>query len=330
MQKKSFVLISVFFLCITFIGYTYESLIVRRAAFDFGSGSIKMQVSDVDISTNKIVQTHLKTNIGVPFQEDLLSHPESKEFSAELMEKAAFAMAQLKQQAIELGVVQCSGFSTEAFRIAANSQELFNKINAEFGVAVKLISQQEEGRLGFYTAAIMSEMDPAKIVVWDIGAGSFQITAEVGKTIEVLKAPWGVVSTQNFISKLISRDIINPLSFDEFHESIVKLIVALPDLPESISKKLQDDVTVIGIGAHSKLIRKDGEFYTVDALKKSILANLDESEEEIALGDTSGGFIMSSSIVNYTVMKRYGIKAVKYIKTSSGSSSAVLVDPTYW
>jgi exopolyphosphatase/guanosine-5'-triphosphate,3'-diphosphate pyrophosphatase len=331
MYKILFILVTICSLITTFIGYANEPTIIRRAAFDFGSGSIKMQVSDVDVSTNSIVQTHLKTNMGVSFQGDLLSHPESKAFSAELIQKAMLAMSQLKQQAVDLGAVEFSGFSTEAFRIATNSQELFDKINKDFHVPVKLISQQEEGRLGFYTTAIMSEMDPAKIVVWDIGAGSFQITAEMRNSIEVLKAPWGVVSTQNFVTEVLRRDLVNPLSFEKFQEAIFKLSDALPDLPECIKEKLnQADVVVVGIGAHSKLVREDGAVYTIDDLEKSILDHLEKSEDEMTVGDTSGSFIMSSSIVNYAVMKKYGIGNVKYIKTSSGSSAAVLVDPTYW
>jgi exopolyphosphatase/guanosine-5'-triphosphate,3'-diphosphate pyrophosphatase len=331
MQKVFFVLISTCFLLSTFIGHASDSTVVRRAAFDFGSGSIKMQVSDVDITTNTIVHTYLKTNIGVYFQGDLLSHPESKAFSAELIQKTMLAMELLKQQAIDLGAVQFSGFSTEAFRIATNSQELFDKINAEFCVPVKLISQQEEGRLGFYTAAIMSEMDPGKIVVWDIGAGSFQINAEMGNTVEVVKALWGVVSTQNFICELLSQELVNPLSLENFQKAVSKLSIALPELPDSIREKLkQSDITVIGIGAHSKWIRKDGAVYTVEILEKTILDNLNKSEEEIGMEDTTGSYIMSSSIVNYAAMKKYGLSSVKYIRTGSGSSAAVLVDPLYW
>src|SRR5260221_1616498 len=46
--------------------------IERRAAFDIGSGQIKMQVSDVDLTVNKIVNVLLADTVYVGLREDLV------------------------------------------------------------------------------------------------------------------------------------------------------------------------------------------------------------------------------------------------------------------
>ncbi|HXF29092.1 MAG TPA: hypothetical protein VN457_04520, partial [Chlamydiales bacterium] len=51
---------------------TQPHKIERRAAFDIGSGEIKMQVSDVDLTVNKIVNVLLTDTAVVRLRENLV------------------------------------------------------------------------------------------------------------------------------------------------------------------------------------------------------------------------------------------------------------------
>ena len=42
------------------IGRKFSSVVSRRAVYDIGSGSIKFQIADVDIVTNKIIKNHIQ------------------------------------------------------------------------------------------------------------------------------------------------------------------------------------------------------------------------------------------------------------------------------
>lgn len=313
-----------------------ESVVVRRAAFDFGSGSIKMQVADVDLQSKKVIHTYLKTTILVPFQDDLLSKSGRKEFSVELIQKALTAAKDLKQQAQAFGASEFSAFATEAFRIAENSSELFDLLKSDLQIPVHLVSQQEEGLLGIQTASILSNSDPEKIVVWDIGAGSFQITLQEDSEVVVMKAPWGVLPVQKLISSVQGKDpfqsaAINPLGKIEFEKTVSFLLEKLPSLSDSVIQKLsKEDTVLVGIGAHPNFVRVDGEVYSVESLEKAILENLGKSEMELNNQTTSGSFIMSDCILVYAAMKLYGFDGIKYIRTGSGNALAVLVNPIYW
>merc|ERR1719273_2375254 len=74
------------------------------------------------------------------------------------------------------------GGGTAVFRNANNGSKILRRIQEEFGINVRCISQQEEGEIGFLTAVGSFKddngrsVDRNKIICWDTGGASYQIT----------------------------------------------------------------------------------------------------------------------------------------------------------
>jgi hypothetical protein len=64
-----------------------SGLVVRRAAFDIGSGMTKMQVSDVDMRAGRIVATHFAEERQVLFAADWRHSGSQSELSAAIQEQ---------------------------------------------------------------------------------------------------------------------------------------------------------------------------------------------------------------------------------------------------
>jgi len=87
--------------------------------------------------------------------------------------------------------------ATQAFRDASNGAAFVKQLTAALGdgeqgchVAVHIISQEEEARIGFGSAIATGGEDGEEDVriVWDMGGGSFQICAEADDDARSVRA----------------------------------------------------------------------------------------------------------------------------------------------
>jgi exopolyphosphatase / guanosine-5'-triphosphate,3'-diphosphate pyrophosphatase len=89
--------------------------------------------------------------------------------------------------------------ATEACRQAANGQEFIDRVYRETGIALDIISAEEEARLAVMGCHALLEPGEGPALIFDIGGGSTELalidTREDGPVIrDWLSAPWGVVS----------------------------------------------------------------------------------------------------------------------------------------
>ena len=98
------------------IGRNFGSVVSRRAVYDIGSGSIKFQIADVDIGTNKIIKNHIQKAQQVLFVNE-------KKFTKSLQEEGLSKLMNLQQLSQEYGVLQSVGVATQAFRNSQNGRE---------------------------------------------------------------------------------------------------------------------------------------------------------------------------------------------------------------
>ncbi len=92
--------------------------------------------------------------------------------------------------------IEAAGVATEAFRQARNGV-YFTWLLSKENIKLQIISQKEEGHLGFMGAMsalgskTIENVDPTKIVSWDIGGGSLQIVGYHGSSSEKNEEnPW--------------------------------------------------------------------------------------------------------------------------------------------
>jgi len=89
--------------------------------------------------------------------------------------------------------------ATEACRRADNGAEFIARVREETGIALDIISAQEEARLAVLGCHILLEDGEGPAVVFDIGGGSTELVliepgGPVPRILDWLSVPWGVVS----------------------------------------------------------------------------------------------------------------------------------------
>jgi exopolyphosphatase / guanosine-5'-triphosphate,3'-diphosphate pyrophosphatase len=89
--------------------------------------------------------------------------------------------------------------ATEACRRAENGAGFIERVRRETGIALDIISAQEEARLAVLGCHILLEHGPGPAMIFDIGGGSTELVLiETGPTIPRIldwqSVPWGVVS----------------------------------------------------------------------------------------------------------------------------------------
>ncbi|WP_454597514.1 Ppx/GppA phosphatase family protein [Qipengyuania sp. SM2507] len=89
--------------------------------------------------------------------------------------------------------------ATEACRRASNGEAFIERVREETGIALDIISAQEEARLAVLGCHILLEDGVGPAVIFDIGGGSTELVliepgGPVPRILDWLSVPWGVVS----------------------------------------------------------------------------------------------------------------------------------------
>lgn len=108
-------------------------------------------------------------------------------FPEEKIRETAAAVKRLQEAALGHGACSCVLFATSASRDAKNSDALAAAIEKETGLAMQVISGEEEARLAFCACA-----GEGKSLVVDIGGGSTELTlGEKGQILSAASAQMG-------------------------------------------------------------------------------------------------------------------------------------------
>jgi exopolyphosphatase/guanosine-5'-triphosphate,3'-diphosphate pyrophosphatase len=334
MKKVSILFFTILILC----NYTLEgSTIERRAAIDVGSGGTKVAIADVDKESGKIVQVILQESFPVPYQAALESSYDGS-FDQEIRDKGLRTFKEIKDLAEHYQVEKIAAVATAAFRNAANGYEFAAEIHTETGIPLRIISQKEEGEIAFNSAIAAENFPKDKILVWDIGTGSFQMTVlNESNHLTVFMGEMGSVPFRNYIIDVIqdknSDEIAspNPISdndlkiADSFARSIARKAYPI------IKEKIKDGETeILGIGRlfsssiapfaedSTAINRKDLRTFIYNALLKT--------DEEI--GDPFAHVDVSNAILVLAFMKALHIQKIHALETKS--TDGILVNKKYY
>lgn len=306
--------------------------IVKRGAFDIGSGDTKITIADVDTDTNKIVKIHFQNYTTVPLRRDLASSAD-RTLSPEIQEHLIAVL----QTYLKYPADQWFGIGTSVFRTATNGMEVLERIKFETGMTIHLASQYEEGEIGFQTAVAVSGLEEDQVIAWDSGSGSFQITAKHEGKMEMYGEEFAFISALEVLFTTIRQQSFdrpvtpNPVTKEEIER--LAQIIQTEKLSPSPGWLAESDKTVVGFGGPSSLfafghIATGKERYT----DKEVSETLDNWT-----GKTDGELLHflepHESIVGltllYSVMKHCGIKEVIYYP-ANGSCEGLLIMPAYW
>jgi exopolyphosphatase/guanosine-5'-triphosphate,3'-diphosphate pyrophosphatase len=143
---------------------------VRRACIDIGSNTTRLLVAECD--GEQLLEVHQErafTRIGRGLLPDGRIAPEK------IAEVVAVVDGQLAS-ARGLGAQDAWGVATAAIRRAPNGAELVRAIEARTGLAVRILSGEEEARLAFVGAArTLGHVPGGALGVVDVGGGSSEL-----------------------------------------------------------------------------------------------------------------------------------------------------------
>jgi exopolyphosphatase/guanosine-5'-triphosphate,3'-diphosphate pyrophosphatase len=99
--------------------------------------------------------------------------------------------------------------ATEACRRAANGPEFIERVRRETGIALDIISAEEEARLAVLGCHILLESGHGPAVIFDIGGGSTELVlveaggegSRVPRILDWQSVPWGVVSLTDTVGR---------------------------------------------------------------------------------------------------------------------------------
>jgi len=115
------------------------------------------------------------------------------------IERAIGALAVCAEKLRKRQVTLARSVATEACRRAANGADFIARVKHETGIALDIISAQEEARLAVLGCHALLEPGDGPALIFDIGGGSTELvlidsSGESPRIIDWQSAPWGVVS----------------------------------------------------------------------------------------------------------------------------------------
>jgi exopolyphosphatase / guanosine-5'-triphosphate,3'-diphosphate pyrophosphatase len=151
----------------------------RYAVVDVGTNSVKFHIGERsrDGAWRKVVDRAEVTRLGEGLRE-------SGRLGAEPMRRTVEAIAGMAEEARQNGVAAVAAVGTAGLRIATNSAELVDAVQARCGVTVEVISGDEESRLAYLGATRGIGPAQGSRVVFDTGGGSSQFTFGQGERVD--------------------------------------------------------------------------------------------------------------------------------------------------
>lgn len=328
-----------------------------RAAIDFGSGAVKIQMAVVDVEKNCIIGAPLLSKyILLSLTEDVASH--GGRISGDMAQKGLSILQGIKEEAQSVAAsfgyhtVHFSGVATAVFRKAENGIDLLHYFAAELGIPFQILSQDEEGKLGFLAAkALYPEVAEPYLLAWDSGNGSFQMTIKEDSDYTVLQGPIGHGTVRVILSKDIRKGPIlkthesgNPVFKEEACELTQRIRALLPPIPAWLKERLKADHTVIAtfgdgesiFAVTAQAIAHDNGI--TEPINEAIISFADVQrvidtylEKDDAVFKEAGLHLktLMSAVHLSALMDYFGMDCIHY-KRALGVTSGMLIAPQLW
>lgn len=136
----------------------------------------------------------------------------SGRLSQAAMDRAVSALSICADKLRRRNVSLVRSVATEACRRAANGREFVARVYAETGIALEVISPEQEARLAVMGCHVLLEPGDGSALIFDIGGGSTELVlietdGATPRIVAWYSAPWGVVSlTESEPADLAHRD----------------------------------------------------------------------------------------------------------------------------
>jgi exopolyphosphatase/guanosine-5'-triphosphate,3'-diphosphate pyrophosphatase len=138
----------------------------RRAVIDVGTNSVKLLVGKVSgLHVDPLLEESEQTRLGSGFYE-------TNRLKQETIARTARAVAEFARKAAEWSSVSTRVIATSAARDALNQDELLGAIRAASGLAVEVISGEQEADWAFRGVGSTPHFGGQPLLIVDVGGGS--------------------------------------------------------------------------------------------------------------------------------------------------------------
>lgn len=178
------------------------------AALDLGTNNCRLLIARPSGGDFTVIDAFSRV---VKLGEDLTS---SGRLSDEAMERTMSALSVCAEKLRRRNVRLARSVATEACRRASNGEAFIERVRRETGIALDIISAEEEARLAVLGCHILLEAGEGPAVIFDIGGGSTELVLlepgeKIPHIIDWQSVPWGVVSLTDTVQP-VQDDGISP------------------------------------------------------------------------------------------------------------------------
>jgi exopolyphosphatase/guanosine-5'-triphosphate,3'-diphosphate pyrophosphatase len=178
----------------------------RFAIIDVGTNSVKFHISELaeDGTWRAVADRAELTRLGEGLEK-------TGTISQEAAERTGAAIAGMVEEARQNHCVAIAAVGTAGLRIARNGRDVVEGIRSRTGVAIEIISGEEEGRLAYQAVRAGLPLGEGALVVFDTGGGSSQFTFGRGeRVLERFSVDVGAVRyTERFgLSNAVSPEVL--------------------------------------------------------------------------------------------------------------------------
>jgi len=139
--------------------------------------------------------------------------------------------------------------ATEACRRAANGPAFIERVREETGIALDIISAEEEARLAVLGCYILLEGSEGPAMIFDIGGGSTELVlvepgGKIPRIIDWQSVPWGVVSLTDTVGRQETGPAERIARYRKMREIVSSSFSPFAD--RIADARAQDDIRLLG------------------------------------------------------------------------------------
>lgn len=338
MKKKLYILFTLLTFCLNSSEIFADHV---KAAFDVGSGQTKVTIAVIDDHTGRPTKILFAEETPILLGHDLKQSKDGM-LSAKILAVAEKVINEYRNLALQHGAVEMAGVATAVFRESKNGADFIAKVRSEMGIDLRLITQKEEGRIGFLTAVASSGKAAEQVIAWDTGGASFQISAEKNADeLLVYQGAWGASKVlAAMVEEVQGKDFskihtANPATIDHVIalQKIVLKSLKTPSI-ELLNKFKNPGITVVGVGGPFSIYRMaeiahGRREYTKEDVWAAIEKLAGSSNEDLAATYPEPEMVIPRLTLLYTIMDFFEIKKVLYTPTT-GNTLGILISPQFW
>lgn len=165
------------------------------------------------------------------------------------MDRTVQALSVCAEKLRRRNVYLARSVATEACRRAANGEAFIARVREETGIALDIISAEEEARLAVLGCQILLEPGTGPAIIFDIGGGSTELVlleqgSGVPEMVDWLSVPWGVVSLTDTVGRVEGTAEERAARYAEMRRVVRDSFVAFADRIAPAAK--QGDLRLLG------------------------------------------------------------------------------------